>query len=275
MTNKQFNNLKILQIGNNNIWALCPYHNDTNRPNLSISIVDKYYGHYKCWACPAEGWLSESQKQSLRTDIMSKKYNKPYNPIDWVALNNVYRDCYIGLYPDIPFNVNRQTLWQLRCGWCIENNAYTFPFRNENNEIIGIQLRYPDGSKCCIEGSRLGLFIPQGIDWSKQDTIFITEGVSDLATLLDMEFIGIGRPSANSCEDLITAFHTNCAEEVNYWIMTDGDAVGCKAAINLKYKMRYFGLVTNIIYPNKYKDLREWVSIEGKDKVKEVLESLI
>ena len=212
MNNTLFNNLKIVNAETSMLWSLCPFHKDTTRANLSISLHPKYLGRYKCWACGEEGWLTLEQQKVLQLE--SKNIcKKQYAPINWFKAAESCYNHYFDLSGYDPlaedWDIASKVLSILRAGWSFDYEAYTFPFRNENNEITGIQLRYPSGKKRCIEGSKLGIFIPQGIDWTKQQIIFITEGVSDLATLLDMGFVGVGRASANSCEGVVIKWLEN------------------------------------------------------------------
>jgi len=82
--------------------------------------------------------------------------------------------------------------------------AYSFPMRNADREVIGIQLRPEQGKKFAVTGSNMGLFIPSQLDGS--GPLFIVEGASDTAALLDMGFDAIGRPSCSSCVDMTTEF---------------------------------------------------------------------
>lgn len=261
-----FNNLKIVSAERNMLWSLCPFHKDGSRANLSISLHGKYLGRYKCWACGKEGWLTPSQKQHL--DLESKKKYKQYAPIDWTSLLRKYILSYCKNNINPPFNVNDFVLEQLNCGW---DNVYTFPFRNEKNEVIGIQLRYPDGKKRCIEGSKLGLFIPQGVDWIKQNIILICEGVSDTAVALDMGFNAVGLPSATAGHEIIISWLLkNTSHDCRYLIISDRDDAGINSSKKLIKEW-------NKLYGDMYytvterADLREWVQIDGKEYVRKGL----
>ncbi len=74
------------------------------------------------------------------------------------------------------------------------------PMRDGDNKIIGIQLRFDDGTKKCVTGSRGGLFIPQ---CETQKIAYICEGMSNAAALLTMGFFAIGRFNCNSGGDML------------------------------------------------------------------------
>ena len=76
-------------------------------------------------------------------------------------------------------------LRELRTGW--DGEAWTTPMRNGKLRIIGIQRRFPDGTKRCVLGSKPGLFVPDSLNG--ENPIYVAEGASDTAALA-----GIGLP---------------------------------------------------------------------------------
>jgi len=54
-------------------------------------------------------------------------------------------------------HVGRDSLLGLGIGWKPNENAWIFPERDADGEIIGLVKRYWDGHKCCVKGSKRGL----------------------------------------------------------------------------------------------------------------------
>jgi DNA primase len=131
--------------------------------------------------------------------------------------------------------------------------------RNHRNEIVGFRTRLENGQKLAIRGSRSGLFIPSGI--SKSGIIWIVEGPTDVAAMLDMELSAIGRPSCRGSE-----------KEIQRWvrghrvvIVSDNDGAGIGGADSLARTLR--GSVSSveiILPPWGMKDAREVANHGGR-----------
>ena len=91
--------------------------------------------------------------------------------------------------------VSVASLTALGVGW--HHGCWTFPERDATGTIIGINRRYPDGTKKRLHGTRAGLtYIAQ---WDTgTGPVFLVEGASDTAALMDVRFSVIGRPSNNA-----------------------------------------------------------------------------
>jgi len=90
--------------------------------------------------------------------------------------------------------VREPALIALGVGWSKKWQAYTFPERNFRGEVIGIATRKLNGKKKFILGGKRGLYLPEG--WEKHDgPVFLVEGASDTAVMVDNGISVIGRPS--------------------------------------------------------------------------------
>jgi len=96
MNNSDFQKLNIVYTERDLVWAYCPYHKDIYRPNLSISMLDKYYGRYKCWACGRDGCLSKEQMNKLNlSNFTVYKNNKCNLQTRW---KQFIENCYDNLH---------------------------------------------------------------------------------------------------------------------------------------------------------------------------------
>ena len=84
--------------------------------------------------------------------------------------------------------VSFDSLRALNIGW--DGLAYTQPMQLPIGKIVGIQRRFPDGSKLCVDGSKSGFFAPS--DLNGEAPLFVCEGYSDLAALLTIGLVGVG-----------------------------------------------------------------------------------
>jgi len=210
---------------------------------------------------PFSGGYLHILKEGFKPKPMRKK--RPIS-INW----NILNQCYIKTWSKChfkPFAVSDSALEQIETGW--DGEAYTFSLRNSDDEITGIQRRFPSGKKRMVKGSLNGIFIPR-LDWDKLSNkwcLFICEGVSDTATALDMGLPAIGRHNCGTGKDHIIKF---CAKKKpqRIVIVADNDEAGVKGAkllgreICCSYKLFTMPMpeLKVIVPPAGVKDLRAW-----------------
>ncbi len=106
--------------------------------------------------------------------------------------------------------------------------CWTFPMFNESRRPIGIRLRSRSGFKYACDGSRNGLFIPEHIERMPSE-LYICEGPTDTAAMLDLGYAAIGRPMNIGLEALIV----KAVERIQpSWVtvMIDRDKAGTVSA---------------------------------------------
>jgi hypothetical protein len=144
-----------------------------------------------------------------------------------------------------------RSLERLGCGW---NGLWTFPMRNHREQICGFRTRTSDGRKLAIKGSRAGLFVPEGRRRGLDEEVWIVEGPTDVAAMLDIGLNAIGRPSCRGSE-----------KEIKRWcigmrviVVADADEVGVAGAESLIQTLRgSVRRVEMILPPRGMKDARE------------------
>ena len=151
--------------------------------------------------------------------------------------------------------VSAESLRRLHIGH--DGRAYTFPMRMPDGSVCGIRLRYPNGRKLSVKGGRDGLFLPDpATDETEPGPLFIAEGPTDCAALLDLGFVTIGRPSCSGG----TAYVVQLARNRNVIIVGDADGPGKRGAIQLARELRpSCPSVQIIIPPPGIKDARAWL----------------
>lgn len=267
--------LKLIIVSENEheIWAFCPFHNDRNRANLLLNKTGPLTGFYKCFGCGAFG----SIKKVFGMDIASNKYRKSrrsVRPIDWVGLMKYYEE--LGLqsckryYLAGEWDVDSSVLSRLHIGW--DGECFTYPMRNKNFCVVGMQRRYSNGSKKCVSGSRLGLIIPRDIDFT--DVVIVCEGAHDTATVLDLGFNAIGRPGAMAVINETAAVLDGCYVA----IIPDNDEPGVVGARRLAkevVKTAKKCAIFNMRNKGDWKDISIWVNQEGKEVVRDALKNIM
>jgi hypothetical protein len=90
--------------------------------------------------------------------------------------------------------VTADSLTALQVGWHPGQRFWSFPERDGNGRVIGINARYGDGSKKRLSGSKAGLTYADHWD-TGVGPILLVEGASDTAALLTIGLSAVGRPS--------------------------------------------------------------------------------
>jgi hypothetical protein len=151
--------------------------------------------------------------------------------------------------------VSTQSLHRLGVGWAAQHNAWAFPMQTAAGAVVGIRLRRPDGRKLSIRGGHEGLFIPDNIGGGQ---LYITEGASDCAALLDLGFSAVGRPSCSGGVKLLVDL-VQRLRPAQVAIVADADKPGQDGADRLASVLAAYCVDVRIITPPAgVKDVREW-----------------
>ena len=290
MRESDFQQLNIIFTEHDKVWAYCCFHKDTVRPNLSISLLDRYYGRYKCWACPAEGYLTKQQMSKLNlSDCIIYKANRKSLDTRWKQFNE---SCYDNLqkYPLLKLglakelNISTKSLDDWLVGY--DGISFTIPmFREDLSQyhreggFCGIQRRFSDGSKRCVTGSRLGLMYPY--DRIGDYYMFICEGFSDGISVWDLGLQCIARPHCRHTEGIRAFLGEVIGTVERIIIIPDNDTVGWEGVERLQDELEglyyeegdWVGDEVDItIFPfDGAKDVRRLIELKGKDYVRKEL----
>lgn len=134
--------------------------------------------------------------------------------------------------------VTANSLRRLRVGWCesyldmetgedVTASAFTFPMRACGNLVVGIRLRDGLGRKWAVRGSKNGIFVPTGI--AKDGPLWIVEGPTDTAAMLDLGFPAIGRPSNTAGQDYLVDYCKRFLPRRPVYILHNNDPAGSDA----------------------------------------------
>lgn len=151
--------------------------------------------------------------------------------------------------------------------------TYSFPMRDDKDQIIGVRLRNSDGHKWAVYGSRSGLFYGT---LEPDHPVYICEGPTDTCAMLDLGFVAIGKPSCSSGNELILGILRKLTPPLVV-VVSDVDSKGlscdhCGAqycafcrpgqfgANKTAAAIHKAGFVVKVIEPVRAKDVREWVN---------------
>ena len=266
------NKLVVIDESNRFLYALCPYHKDT-KPSLCINRVPnrgKPKGYYYCFGCRAFGEITPQEVDELSKNITPITTGAQVSNIDFDVRHHEYylrefRDgC--GIHLAKKWNVSPTIISELGIGW--DGFAHTIPMY-ELDKIIGIQRQFTAGYKCMVSGSQLGLIVPMTMYGG--NVLFIPEGASDLACLLDMGLHGLARPNALVGKELVY----NWLKRYNpvykrIVIVADHDDAGIQGAEELANHIDSEAQRTTIWIPTQ-KDLRKEIEVDGKAHVQNIL----
>ena len=158
--------------------------------------------------------------------------------------------------------VSEESLRLLNIGWLEQSGSWIFPMLRQRNRLIGIRVRPQNGSKFAIKGSKNGLFVPNNLP--NEGVVYVCEGESDTAAMLTCGLNAVGRPSCHGGDRLLA----DLLKENKAVICMDRDGVGRKGANSLcDYLKCHIQDVRMIEPPDRYKDMRDWLHGEGKEKV--------
>lgn len=213
------------------------------------------------------GWL-----HVLVRDANPRKYKAPpkkFKPERLPNWNMLVRNCQNNLLDlsglSKELGVTANSLSRLEVGWF--RKCYTFPMKDGNNRFIGIRMRAKKG-KFAIPGSKNAIFWPLGVLADSKNTLYISEGPTDTAALLDLGFDAIGRASCNTGFAYIKQMIEHHRRAVV--IVGDKDEAkkrldgslywpGHEGALILAKDLKPFVRSVKVIKPAWYKDVREWV----------------
>lgn len=174
----------------------------------------------------------------------------------------------------VRLGVSSGSLIALKTGWCAEKQAYTFPMSDGFGNIIGIRTRTLSG-KFAIPGSKNALFLPAHLKHNSRETLFVCEGPTDCAALLDLGFEAIGRASCNTGAGYLKQFLGNEPRR-QVVIFADHDEgkkrPGCdmsyfpgqEGAMALSKELKSHTRGIKLIRPPFHKDVRQWYQAGAK-----------
>ena len=201
--------------------------------------------------CGRAGWL-HVLKPGQFTPKQLKPTRKP--PINWDALHKLYRDKLSAANSKLNLGLKKTTLLQFGMGF--DGQGFTFPMVSPSQDIIGMQIRYPDGKKRVVKGSSCGLFIPRPLNINDR-ILLISEGMSDAAVLTEMGYGAIGRYNCCSGQEEVKNFVQLYDDLIDKVIIVSdrnpAEQAGAKEVAKCVQQVK----PTLVIIPEKAKDIRE------------------
>ena len=211
------------------------------------------------------GWLhklddepSGGPKRVRSTNSMSKDIKEYGDHEAWKALHDDFVkaiDASKLAALSAQLGLKQASLKALGVGYFPEKEIWTFPMYSAQDSICGFKTRLPDNSKRSVYGSRSGIFIPNCLP-ATIDRLFIVEGPTDCAAMVEVGHSAIGRPSNRGSLALTEQFiRERKIESVS--IIRDNDDAGLGGAKQLAEHLCLFCEVNIALPPKGSKDARE------------------
>jgi hypothetical protein len=218
------------------------------------------------------GFVHVLDRDRHQANESARKYQPPPQPVivNWEPRiesyeRNLDRQSLESLA--VSLRVRASSLAGLSIGFSHMHDAFTFPMRDANNVVIGVRLRNIRGEKWSVTSSRNGLFIPTLTAewWSECPEVYVVEGPTDTAAMLDLQLPTIGRAGCNigvpmACQFLRgkSVVIVSNYDEAKY--RNDGSAFypGQEGSAVLADALCGVAKEVRVIYPRKGKDVREW-----------------
>jgi hypothetical protein len=150
--------------------------------------------------------------------------------------------------------VSEFSLEALDVGWDAGMRCWAFPMRDGDGLLVGVRLRRPDGRKLTLKGTHQGLFLPDTL--RPAERLFIAEGPTDTAALLDMGLNAAGRPSCTGGRELVLHL-VRRLRPIEVIVVADADAPGQRGANDLAARLIRYTAVRVITPPTA--DMRAWL----------------
>jgi hypothetical protein len=159
-----------------------------------------------------------------------------------------------------------ESLARLQVGFF--RKCYTFPIRDGNNSFVGIRMRPKRGKKFSITGTKNALYWPLGVFAESNNILFLPEGATDTAAMLDLGFDAIGRPNNRAgsqyVKDIIKGYDravviVSDKDEAKF--KPDGTAYypGQDGAVAFAQDIKEDARHVRVIKPPQAKDMRKWL----------------
>jgi len=191
--------LKGVTAADKHAWrACCPAHGDRH-PSLSVTETSDGTTLLKCHAGCSSDAIVSAIGLTMRDLFPSSNANGNGHYVDW---GQRARDLARNLTADRrrqlaqALGLPEAVLSSLQIGFCEKESCWCLPEVQGDGKVIGINRRFPDGTKKAMYGGSRGLMLPAG--WKDRDgPVFLPEGASDVLALTALGLASIGRPSCS------------------------------------------------------------------------------
>lgn len=266
--------VNVVDESNKAIVIECPFHTE-KKGSLNINKVvhrGKPKGFFYCYGCAKSGELPHETVDILadtESEHVTSTPDPQFSVLQFEYWSREFQEDHAHELAT-KWNVDLIHLLGMGIGW--DGQAHTLPMHNEQGDVIGIQRQWPNGYKCVVPGTQLGLFIPDSAYTGSE--LVITEGASDLATALQLGFMGIGKPNALVGNRLVYEYLKRHPAYEHILIVGDNDEAGKRGAHELQDHIDSEHGRSVIWIPNE-NDLRAEVQAHGRSQVKESLTTAI
>lgn len=236
----------------------------------SAALCSRIESDKLCGEPFAGGWLHKLTDKPFQPGrrFVKPKPKAPGPAVNWDKLATDYRNGFKNpMRTAQMFGVSMAALDELLIGWDPQKKAHTFPMTDGKAKIIGIRLRPLNGHHFSVPGSKNGLFLPLSVKADSDELLFIGEGPTDTAALLDLGLSSIGRASCGTgfqyIKEMIEHYNRQVvifADKDEAKFAPDGRKFfpGYDGGLKLARSIKPFVSSVRLIKPPAVKDIRAW-----------------
>ncbi len=152
--------------------------------------------------------------------------------------------------------------------------TFTFPETDAAGVVIGINRRFPDGSKKMLPGGKRGLILPSNRT-ACPGPIFVVEGPTDVLAMHTAGLAVVGRPSNSSGAKLLAQLFADLPPERPIIVVGENDRKeggpwpGRDGAVSLARKLSAYlrRPIPFAFPPDSLKDVRDWLTSPNRTQV--------
>lgn len=189
--------------------------------------------------------------------VLDPKRNPGWQPSELEAQFAAYQSNVMFAMPELlaeELGVTASSIEALGIGYYPGEQAWVWAEMDECGKVIGLLKRYVNGKKVMVKGSHRGLLYQRPLPQSDKPVI-VVEGATDALAAMDMGYIAVSRPSADSGGKMLVPL----LRGRDAVIVGENDDAGRKGMEKMFAILRETcASAKKLLPPAEHKDLRAW-----------------
>jgi hypothetical protein len=161
----------------------------------------------------------------------------------------------------VELDLSARSLIRFGVGWSLRDGFSSWPMLDHRGWIVGVNRRFPDGTKKIIPGQHAGLYMPADLPQDLacvEGMLVVTEGATDAVAASDLGFCAVGRFSCTHGTELLVRLVSRI-KPARLVLVGDADEPGRRGVESLASVLLAYVRQLRVIYPPPpCKDLRAW-----------------
>jgi len=161
----------------------------------------------------------------------------------------------------VELGLGAKSLIRFGVGWSLRDSFSSWPMFDHRGWMVGINRRFPDGTKKIVTGHRAGLYMPADLPQDLacvEGMLLVTEGATDSVAALDLGFWAVGRFSCTHGTELLVRLVSRI-KPARLVLVGDADEPGRRGVESLASVLLAYVRQLRVVFPPQpHKDLRAW-----------------